>query len=72
MTNEQQEIIDAFMSDFTELLRRHNAIFDVCEGDDYARGSVEIDFRAIYDYEKDKLVRPWTNFQLPNYINPNR
>jgi len=71
MTDEQQEIIDAFMSDFTELLRRHNASFDVCDSGCYTRASVEIDFRAIYDYEKDKLVRPYINFQLPNYINPN-
>ena len=71
MTDEQQEIIDAFMSDFTELLRRHNAIFDVCEGDDYTPASVEIEVRAIYDENCDQ-VKPWTNFQLPNYINPNR
>ena len=69
MTDEQQEIIDAFMSDFTELLRRYNASFDVCDSGCYTRA--EIDFDVIYDYEKDTLVRPYINFQLPNYINPN-
>jgi hypothetical protein len=69
MTNEQQEIIDAFMSDFTELLRRHNASFDVFDSGCYTRA--EIDFDGIYD-ENGNQVKPYINFQLPNYINPNR
>jgi hypothetical protein len=68
MTDEQQEIIDAFMSDFTELLRRHNASFDVFDNGCYTRA--EIDFDGIYD-ENGNQVKPYINFQLPNYINPN-
>ena len=68
MTDEQQEIIDAFMSDFTELLRRHNASFDVFDSGCYTRA--EIDFDSIYD-ENGNQVKPYINFQLPNYINPN-
>ena len=72
MTNEEQQITDAFMRDFEDLLRRYNAQFDLIPGDDYVDATAEIDFNSIYDYEKDKLVRPYINFQLPNHINPNR
>jgi hypothetical protein len=65
MTNQQQQITDAFMRDFEELLRRYNASFDMCEG------NPEIDFDRIYDENHD-VVRPYINFKLPNYINPNR
>jgi hypothetical protein len=69
MTDEQQEIIDAFMSDFTELLRHYNATIDAYN--DSHGVMVDIDFSPIYDENKN-LVRPYINFQLPNYINPNR
>jgi hypothetical protein len=73
MTDEQQQITDAFMRDFKDLLRRYDADFDLLQGDDYnATATAEIGFKSIYDYEKDKLVRPYINFQLPNHINPNR
>jgi hypothetical protein len=62
---DQQQITDAFMRDFEELLRRYNASFDVCYG------NPEIDFDGIYD-DNHNQVRPYINFQLPNYINPNR
>jgi hypothetical protein len=62
---DQQQITDAFMRDFEELLRRYNASFDVYDG------NPEIDFDGIYD-ENGNQVRPYINFQLPNYINPNR
>ena len=60
---DQQQITDAFMSDFKELLHRYNATFDVYEG------TPEIDFNGIY--ENGNMLRPYINFQLPNYINPN-
>jgi hypothetical protein len=73
MTDEEQQITDAFMRDFEDLLRRYNAQFDLIPGDDYyVDATAEIDFNGIYDYEKDKLVRSYINFQLPNHINPNR
>ena len=61
------------MRDFKDLLRRYNASFEVTETSRgfYNTPVAEIDFDGIYDYEKDKLVRPYINFQLPNYINPN-
>lgn len=65
-----QQITDAFMRDFEELLRRYNATFDVVQGDDYNDAVVEVDFIGIYD-ENHNQVRPYINFQLPNYINPN-
>ena len=67
---DQQQITDAFMRDFEELLRRYNAQFDLIPGDDYVDATAEIDFRGIYD-ENGNQVRPYIIFQLPNYINPN-
>ena len=72
ITDEEQQITDAFMRDFEELLRRYDADFDLIQGDDYVHATAEIGFKSIYDYEKDKLVRPYIDFQLPNHINPNR
>jgi hypothetical protein len=73
MMTDQQQITDAFMRDFEDLLRRYNANFDVTEdwnGYSYSP-SAEIEFNGIYD-ENHNLVRPYINFQMPNYINPNR
>jgi hypothetical protein len=66
---EEQQITDAFMRDFEELLRRYNAYFEMEIGDYDARAM--IDFRTTYD-ENHNIVRHYFNFQMPNYINPNR
>jgi len=72
MTDEQQEIIDAFMSDFKELLCKYGAEFEV----DYEVSTTyevipnaKLHIPSFYDYEKDKLVRPYTCIELPTYIN---
>ena len=65
---------DAFMRDFEELLRRYNAEFTVTEesrGPYIYQAIAEIDFNGVYDSEGN-TVRPYINFQMPNYINPNR
>jgi hypothetical protein len=69
MTNEQQQITDAFMSEFEDLLRRYHATFEVTEistGILNTIPSAEITFDGIYD----ENGRPYINFRLPNYINP--
>jgi len=66
---DQQQITDAFMRDFEDLLRRYNASFEVTEistGILNTFPSAEITFDGIYD-END---RPYINFRLPNYIRP--
>lgn len=62
-----------FLKDFTELLEKYNAVFDVEErGDGYNSHRVPcIDFPSNYDYVSDKLVRDYSSLQLPDYINPN-
>ncbi len=72
MMTEQQQITDAFMRDFEDLLRRYNASFDVTEISRgfYSIPVAEIDFNVIYD-DNHNQVRPYINFQLTNYINPN-
>jgi hypothetical protein len=68
---DQQQITDAFMRDFEDLLRRYNATFEVTEistGILNTIPSAEIDFDVIYD-ENHNEVRPYINFRLPNYIN---
>jgi hypothetical protein len=65
---DQQQITDAFMRDFEELLRRHNAEFDLYY-DMCNEAHAEIDFNDVYD-ENGNEVRPYINFRLPNYIRP--
>jgi len=69
MTDEQQEIIDAFMNDFKELLCKYGAEFEV--GYEEVVPTVQVHIPSSYDYGKDKLVRPYTCIELPTYINPN-
>ena len=72
MTDKEQQITDAFMRDFEELLRRYNAEFDLVQGDyHHSSATAEIDFNGIYD-ENHNEIRPYINFELPNHINPNR
>ncbi len=69
---DQQQITDVFMRDFEDLLRRYNAEFDLVQSDSgYNDATADIDFNPIYD-ENGNQVRPYINFELPNYINPNR
>jgi hypothetical protein len=71
---DQQQITDAFMRDFEELLRRYNADFTVTEesrGPYCYEAVAEICFNGVYDSEGN-TVRPYIDFTLPNYINPNQ
>lgn len=68
------ELQEAFMNDFKELLYKYSAEFEVgyevsttYEVIPYAKLYIP----SLYDYEKDKLVRPYTCVELPTYINPN-
>ena len=63
-----EERKQAFLADFTALLRKHGAEFSVgvrydvdLEYDGYA----EIDICAVH--EGDVLVKPWVGFELPEY-----
>jgi hypothetical protein len=72
MMTDQQQITDAFMRDFEDLLRRYNAQFDLVQSHfGPSDATADIDFNAIYD-ENGNQVRPYINFELPNYINPNQ
>lgn len=70
MTDTEQ-LHQNFLNDFTELLRRYNAIFEVNDyGDGYNSHRVAcIEFISNY-YASDK-PRDFSEFQLPDYINPN-
>jgi hypothetical protein len=66
---DQQQITDAFMRDFKELLCKYGAEFEVSYEE--VVPIVQVHISSSYDYEKDKLVRPYTCVELPTYINPN-
>jgi hypothetical protein len=72
MTDTEQLHQD-FLKDFTELLEKYNAIFEMGDtGEDYYSHRVAcIEFSSNYDYVSDKLVRDYSTLQLPDYINPN-
>ncbi len=63
------ELQEAFMNDFKELLCKYGAEFEV--GYEEVVPIVQVHISSFYDYEKDKLVRPYTCVELPTYINPN-
>lgn len=66
----QQEIIDAFMSDFRDLLRRYNAEFGMYDRGGYLTDRIpQIDFNGIYT-EDGETVRPYFDFDLPQFISP--
>lgn len=53
-----------FLRDFTELLEKYNAEFEVVDG------IPEIFFHYIWGEDVD-VIRECSHFNLPNYINPN-
>lgn len=63
MTDNDQ-LHQEFLNDFTELLRKYKAEFEMMEG-----------FPEIFFHggivEGQKGLRDYSNFTLPNYINPN-
>jgi len=63
MTNTEQLHQD-FLRDFTELLQRYNAEFDMCDD------TPEVFFHYISDENAD-IIREHSTLNLPNYINPN-
>jgi hypothetical protein len=67
----QQETIDAFMSDFRDLLRRYNAEFSMYDrGSGYMADRIpQIDFNGIYT-EDGETVRSYFDFDLPQFISP--
>ena len=70
---ETDQLHQDFLKDFTELLKKYNAIFEITDyGDGYNSHRVAcIDFHSNYDYVSDELVRDFSELQLPDYINPN-
>jgi hypothetical protein len=71
---DQQQITDAFMRDFEELLRRYNADFTVTEesrGPYFYQPVAEIYFNGVYG-SGGNVVRPDIDFTMPTYINPNQ
>ena len=54
-----------FLNDFTELLRKYKAEFDMVECHD-----PEVFFHGG-QVEGQEGIRSWSSFVLPRYINPN-
>lgn len=63
MTNTEQLHQD-FLRDFTELLKKYNASFEMTEFDPH------VCFKHVFDGDCN-VLREESYFQLPNYINPN-
>jgi hypothetical protein len=67
-----QETKEAFMTEFQEMLRRYNAVFEVYsdnDGFDNSTSVADIDFNAVYD-DEGNTIRPYINFKMPNWIKP--
>lgn len=70
MTEEEQQICEAFMREFKELLRRYNAEFSVTEesqGYYFSKAVAEIDFNGVYNADGN-MLRPYINFTLPGVV----
>ena len=70
---ETEQLHQDFLKDFTKLLKKYNARFEVEDmGDGYNSHRVPcIGFNSQYDNVSDYLVRDYSTIELPNYINPN-
>ena len=69
---DNKQITDAFMQDFTELLKKYNATFEVYidnDGFDNFTPIADVDFNAVYD-DEGNTVRPYINFHMPDWIKP--
>jgi hypothetical protein len=65
-----QETREAFMTEFQEMLRRYNAVFEVYsdnDGFDNCTPFADINFNGIYD-EDGNTIREPSEFQMPSYI----
>lgn len=62
--NENEQLHQDFLQDFTELLKKYKAEFEIMEG------IPEVYFHYTFNEDSD-IVREHSNFILPNYINPN-
>ena len=63
MTDTEQLHQD-FLRDFTELLKKYKASFEMTEFDPY------VWFNNVFDGDGN-VVREGSEFKLPDYINPN-
>ncbi len=64
MMSETEQLHQNFLRDFTELLQKYKAEFDVVED------NPEVFFQGG-QVEGQKGIRDWSYFTLPKYINPN-
>lgn len=59
-----EQLHQDFLRDFTELLKKYNASFEMTEYDPY------VCFVSVLDGDNN-VVREESEIQLPDYINPN-
>jgi hypothetical protein len=64
MMTDNNQLHQDFLRDFTELLQLYNAEFEMMEG------IPEVFFNGVWNEDGD-TIRPQSNFNLPNYVNPN-
>ena len=62
--NDPKQLHQDFLQDFTELLKKYKAEFEIMEG------IPEVYFQYILNGDSD-IVREHSIFIPPNYINPN-
>ena len=57
------------MTEFQEMLRRYNAVFEIVDVERpyFSECVPEITFNGIYD-EDGNVVREFSEFQMPSYI----
>lgn len=64
--NSSKQLHQDFLNEFMQLLEKYDATFEVCDND-----VPYVQFSSQYDLEEDKLIRGYSQLELPDYITSN-
>lgn len=71
----EKQLHQEFLNEFKQLLEKYDATFEVCDiggcGEYYPNDVPCVQFSSQYDLKEDKLIRDYSQLELPGYINPN-
>lgn len=70
--NNSNQLHQDFLNDFVKLLKKYDATFEVCDrgcNEYYSNNVPCVQFSSQYNQDEEQ-VRDFSEFELPDYINP--
>ena len=64
--SDSKQLHQEFLTEFKQLLEKYDATFEVCDNE-----VPYVQFSSQYDLEEDKLIRGYSQFELPKTVNQN-